>query len=170
MMKWSLRLLPFFIFLVLALVLFFQLGKDPQYMPSALVGQSVPDFRLVTLEGNDLVTSSHMPKQPYLINFWGTWCPACHVEHPFLVELAQQGVIIIGIDYKDEASAAKQWLAQKGNPYQLVLQDELGQFGLDMGVTGAPETFVVNGQGMITFRLQGVLNEQSWQEVQRHLQ
>lgn len=169
-MKWIVRLLPFVGFLALAVVLFFQLGKDPQYMPSALIGQPVPEFQLVTLNGNEVVSSSQLPQQAYLINFWGTWCPACHVEHPFLVDLANQGVKIIGIDYKDEASAAKQWLADKGNPYQWVLQDELGRFGLDMGVTGAPETFVVNSEGKIAFRLQGVLNEQSWQEVQRYLQ
>ncbi|RBO83259.1 DsbE family thiol:disulfide interchange protein [Marinomonas aquiplantarum] len=161
--------LPFLVFLVLGVVFYFLLGKDTQYMPSALIGQPVPSFQLVTLEGEQVKQTSDLPKGSYLINFWGTWCPSCHVEHPYLMTLAEQGVTIVGIDYKDQQAAAMQWLRDKGNPYTLVLMDELGQFGLDMGVTGAPETFVINAEGKIAYRLQGVLNAQSWQVIKAYL-
>jgi cytochrome c biogenesis protein CcmG/thiol:disulfide interchange protein DsbE len=157
------------LFLVLGAIFYLQLGKNTQYMPSALVGEKVPDFTLVSLETDQLVTQEDLPDGPYLINFWGTWCPACHLEHPFLVELADEGVIIIGIDYKDEKNLAQQWLAQKGNPYVNVLMDEIGHFGVDMGVTGAPETFVVDRSGMIVYRHQGVINAQNWPVIKGHL-
>jgi cytochrome c biogenesis protein CcmG/thiol:disulfide interchange protein DsbE len=168
-MRKILLFIPLVLFLVLGAIFYLQLGKNAQYMPSALVGEKVPDFTLVSLETDQLVTQEDLPDGPYLINFWGTWCPACHLEHPFLVELADEGVIIIGIDYKDEKNLAQQWLVQKGNPYANVLMDEIGHFGVDMGVTGAPETFVVDRSGMIVYRHQGVINAQNWPVIKGHL-
>jgi cytochrome c biogenesis protein CcmG/thiol:disulfide interchange protein DsbE len=168
-MRKILLFIPLVLFLVLGAIFYLQLGKNTQYMPSALVGEKVPDFTLVSLETDQLVTQEDLPDGPYLINFWGTWCPACHLEHPFLVELADEGVIIIGIDYKDEKNLAQQWLVQKGNPYVNVLMDEIGHFGVDMGVTGAPETFVVDRSGMIVYRHQGVINAQNWPVIKGHL-
>jgi len=168
-MRKILLFIPLVLFLVLGAIFYLQLGKNTQYMPSALVGEKVPDFTLVSLETDQLVTQEDLPDGPYLINFWGTWCPACHLEHSFLVELADEGVIIIGIDYKDEKNLAQQWLAQKGNPYVNVLMDEIGHFGVDMGVTGAPETFVVDRSGMIVYRHQGVINAQNWPVIKGHL-
>jgi cytochrome c biogenesis protein CcmG/thiol:disulfide interchange protein DsbE len=168
-MRKILFFIPLVLFLVLGVIFYQQLGKNTQYMPSALVGEKVPDFTLVSLETDQLVTQEDLPDGPYLINFWGTWCPACHLEHPFLVELADEGVIIIGIDYKDEKNLAQQWLVQKGNPYANVLMDEIGHFGVDMGVTGAPETFVVDRSGMIVYRHQGVINAQNWPVIKGHL-
>tara|TARA_R110000744_G_scaffold190287_1_gene309361 strand:+ start:5276 stop:5785 length:510 start_codon:yes stop_codon:yes gene_type:complete len=168
-MRKVLLFIPLVLFLVLGAIFYLQLGKNTQYMPSALVGEKVPDFTLVSLETDQLVTQEDLPDGPYLINFWGTWCPACHLEHPFLVELADEGVIIIGIDYKDEKNIAQQWLVQKGNPYANVLMDEIGHFGVDMGVTGAPETFVVDRSGMIVYRHQGVINAQNWPVIKGHL-
>jgi len=154
--------IPLAIFLVLGFAFYSQLGKNTQFMPSALIGKTVPEFTLVSLTTDQIVTHKDLPKTPYLINFWGTWCPACHIEHPFLNTLASEGITIIGIDYKDEQAPAKQWLEEKGNPYSMVLMDELGQFGVDMGITGAPETFVVNSDGHIVYRLQGIVNAESW--------
>ena len=168
-MRKVLLFIPLVLFLVLGAIFYLQLGKNTQYMPSALVGEKVPDFTLVSLETDQLVTQEDLPDGPYLINFWGTWCPACHLEHPFLIELADEGVIIIGIDYKDEKNLAQQWLVQKGNPYANVLMDEIGHFGVDMGVTGAPETFVVDRSGVIVYRHQGVINAQNWPVIKGHL-
>ncbi|MFT4574075.1 DsbE family thiol:disulfide interchange protein [Marinomonas primoryensis] len=168
-MRKVLLFIPLVLFLVLGAIFYLQLGKNTQYMPSALVGQKVPDFTLVSLETDQLVTQEDFSDGPYLINFWGTWCPACHLEHPFLIELADEGVIIIGIDYKDEKNLAQQWLAQKGNPYANVMMDEIGHFGVDMGVTGAPETFVVDRSGVIVHRHQGVINAQNWPVIKGHL-
>ncbi|MEO9655692.1 DsbE family thiol:disulfide interchange protein [Marinomonas sp.] len=164
-----LRFIPLLIFIGLGSVFYVQLDKNSQYVPSALIGKTVPEFTLVDLYSNELIRNADLPKTSYIINFWGTWCPACHIEHPFLVALAKQGVTIIGIDYKDEAVAAREWLEEKQNPYQRVLMDELGDFGLDLGVTGAPESFIVNAHGVITYRHQGVINASNWQEIKRYL-
>lgn len=169
-MRKILLFIPLFVFLILGVFFYLQLGKDTQYMPSALIGKKVPDFKLVSLETGQLLTQEDLPKQAYLINFWGTWCPACHVEHPFLVELAEQGVTLVGVDYKDEKALAEQWLAEKGNPYSMILMDELGHFGVDLGVTGAPETFVVNSYGDIVYRHQGPIAAENWPEIRGYLQ
>lgn len=161
--------LPLVAFLALGVMFYSQLGKDVNAMPSALIGQKVPSFTLVSLESDELVTHDNLPNGPYLLNFWGTWCPACHIEHPFLNILAQSGIAIIGIDYKDQKSLAQQWLQEKGNPYQQVLMDELGHFGLDMGVTGAPETFVIDSQGSVVYRHQGAINAQNWPIIRGYL-
>lgn len=163
--KKLLLLLPFLIFALLASIFFLQLGKDAQYMPSALIGKAMPDFTLVELESNQLTTKSDLEAKSYLVNFWGTWCPACSYEHEYLMELSYQGVPILGIDYKDDRQKAIKWLQERGNPYTLVLLDEVGKFGIDMGVTGAPETFVVNQQGVIVYRHQGIVDEHVWQEM-----
>lgn len=168
-MRKLLFFMPLAVFLVLGVVFYLQLGKDAQYMPSALVGKKVPDFTLVSLKDDQIYTHQDLPNTPYLINFWGTWCPACHVEHPFLMALANSGVPIIGIDYKDEKAPAEQWLEQKGNPYQVILMDEIGNFGVDMGVTGAPETFVVDRSGVVVYRHQGVINAENWPEIKGYM-
>lgn len=161
--------LPFLVFALLAGVFFSQLGKDTQYMPSALIGKPLPDFSLVDLETNKLVKKNDLEKGGYLINFWGTWCPACSFEHDYLMTLASQGINIVGIDYKDDTQEAIKWLEEKGDPYSVVLLDEMGNFGVDMGVTGAPETFVVNSQGEITYRHQGIVNADVWQTMKGYL-
>lgn len=168
-MRKLLFFVPLAVFLVLGVVFYLQLGKDTQYMPSALVGKKVPEFTLVSLLDDQVYTHKDLPNTPYLINFWGTWCPACHVEHPFLMELVNSGVPIIGIDYKDQKGLAEQWLEQKGNPYQVILIDEIGNFGVDMGVTGAPETFVVDRSGMVVYRHQGVINAENWPEIKGYM-
>lgn len=169
-MRKILLFIPLVIFLILSVFFYLQLGNDTQYMPSALIGKKVPSFKLVSLETDETLTQEDLPKQPYLINFWGTWCPACHVEHPFLVTLAEEGVTLVGVDYKDEKSLAEQWLIEKGNPYAMILMDELGYFGVDLGVTGAPETFVVNRSGQIVYRHQGPINADNWPEIKGYLQ
>ena len=168
-MRKLLFFIPLVVFLTLGVVFYLQLGKDTQYMPSALVGKKVPEFTLVSLQDDQVYTHKDLPNTPYLINFWGTWCPACHVEHPFLMELANSGVPIIGIDYKDQKDLAVQWLGQKGNPYQAILMDEIGNFGVDMGVTGAPETFVVDRSGVVVYRHQGVINAENWPEIKGYM-
>ncbi|WP_417504597.1 DsbE family thiol:disulfide interchange protein [Marinomonas gallaica] len=169
-MKKLLFFIPLIAFIALGVVFYQQLGKDTEYMPSALVGQPMPEFKLVDMASDSVVSNGAMPDEPYLLNFWATWCPSCSAEHAYLGELAEQGVNIVGIDYKDETLAAKQWLAERGNPYSLVLLDEMGQFGVDMGITGAPETFVVSATGEILYRHQGVVNEEVWQTLKEYMQ
>lgn len=170
-MKKLLFFIPFLAFVALGGVFYQQLGKDAEYMPSALVGKQIPDFKLVAMDSDTVVSNSAMPNEPYLLNFWATWCPSCSVEHAYLGELAEQGVNIVGVDYKDETPAAKKWLEERGNPYSLVLLDEMGRFGVDMGITGAPETFVVSAEGKILYRHQGVVDANVWENLlKEHMQ
>lgn len=169
MRKWVL-FLPLIVFIGLGIVLYKQLGANPKYMPSALIGKPVPDFTLVTLQADKVLDQSSLPKSAYLLNFWATWCPTCEEEHAYLNQLANQGIPIVGIDYKDDQKKAQQWLSIKSNPYQLVLMDELGKFGVDMGVTGAPETFIVNSKGIIVYRYQGAMDDVVWQKIKGYLQ
>ncbi|MCZ2723327.1 DsbE family thiol:disulfide interchange protein [Marinomonas sp. 15G1-11] len=164
-MKKLLVFIPLLVFAVLGSIFFMQLGKDTQYMPSALIDKPLPSVSLVDLHTNGIVTNDGLPSGPYLINFWGTWCPACSIEHNYLMALSEQGVPIVGIDYKDETSEAIKWLQERGDPYSHVLLDELGNFGVNMGVTGAPETFVVNSSGVVVYRHQGVVDDVVWETM-----
>jgi cytochrome c biogenesis protein CcmG/thiol:disulfide interchange protein DsbE len=163
--------LPLIAFVLLGGLFFFVQNNikegsyDPQALPSALVGQSLPEFQLPILNAadNKIATKKDLPSGWLLINVWATWCPSCHFEHAYLNKLAaDKDIKIIGIDYKDENAAAQQWLQEKGNPYALVLADQEGRFGLDLGVTGAPENFLVDPQGIVRLRWQGPLDETVW--------
>lgn len=160
--------LPLIIFLILVALFFgvqrrVQTGDySPTALPSALLNRPLPAFSLATLEGEQL-TREALPKRWMLVNVWATWCPTCHYEHPFLVELAERGVLILGVDYKDRREPARTWLAEKGDPYFATVFDEAGSLGLDLGVTGAPETYLVDAQGIVRFRYQGALDERVWQ-------
>lgn len=162
--------IPLLIFIVLASLLYWGLGRDPNAMPSALVGRSVPQFSLPKLDtggvGGDqtLLDETLFSGQVSLLNVWATWCPSCRIEHPYLLELAAQGVPIIGLDYKDEDAKAQRWLWDYGDPYQQVIVDQNGSLGLDLGVFGAPETYLIDSQGIIRFKHVGVLGERVWQK------
>ncbi|MBD2859029.1 DsbE family thiol:disulfide interchange protein [Spongiibacter sp. KMU-158] len=159
--------LPLIIFILMALLF---LGvqwrvKNGEYsptdLPSALINKPMPSFRLPTLDGG-VFSAADLPAEPVLVNVWATWCPTCHYEHPFLMKLAEQGVKILGVDYKDDAQAAQQLLDEKGDPYFASVADQSGQLGLDLGVTGAPETYLLDAQGTVLFRYQGALDQAVW--------
>ncbi len=160
--------IPLLVFVALAAMFFgvelrVQRGEyAPTDLPSALVNRPLPAFSLPALEDGRTLTNSDIQGEWFLLNVWATWCPTCHYEHPFLVALADQGVKIVSVDYKDNAEAAQRWLAEKGNPYVATLFDEAGDFGLDLGVTGAPETYLVDAAGIVRFRYQGALDQAIW--------
>ncbi|MFP8965908.1 DsbE family thiol:disulfide interchange protein [Pokkaliibacter sp. CJK22405] len=161
------RKLMFFLPLVIVIILggFFwkSLGKDPSLLPSVLIDKPLPDFRLASLADSEkMLTPQSMPKKPYLLNVWGTWCPACRIEHPFFTQLAQSGVNIIGVNYKDERSSAEKWLSDLGNPYLMNIFDDKGTLGLDLGVYGAPETYLVDSQGVIRYKHVGIVSAEVW--------
>lgn len=139
---------------------------NPQTLPSALVNKPFPAFTLRQLEQpTTILEQADLLGQVALVNVWATWCPSCHVEHGYLNYLAtEQGITIFGVNYKDKAPAAQRWLAEKGNPYRLNIFDPEGKLGLDMGVTGAPETYVIDHRGFVRMRFQGPINESVWQE------
>jgi len=162
--------LPLIIFLALVAAFLVQLqrnaqGDDPKNLESALVGKPVPAKTLPDLLSTKTFDESLFKQgKPLLLNVWATWCPTCYAEHQYLNHLAKQGVPIIGLDYKDNSEKAVKWLHDLGNPYQVVLKDEKGSFALDLGVYGAPETFIVDGKGVIHYRYAGDVNERVWQE------
>ncbi|MGK2915663.1 MAG: DsbE family thiol:disulfide interchange protein, partial [Porticoccaceae bacterium] len=139
---------PLLVFLILATVLFYGLGRDPTAMPSALIDRPMPAFKLPSLgEPTTQLDQSLFKGSVSLLNVWATWCPSCRAEHAFLTKIAGQGVPIIGVNYKDDSDAARRWLADYGNPYTANIVDADGTFGLDLGVFGAPETYVIDKDG-----------------------
>ena len=158
--------IPLLAFLALAIVLARGLGRDTEAMPSPLVGQPVPDFALPALVGGDgeLLTPEIFEGRWSLLNVWATWCPTCYIEHPYCIELARRGVAIVGINYKDDLDKARNYLANLGNPYTEVIIDERGTLAMDLGVYGAPETFVVDPEGRVRLRHAGEVNERVWRQ------
>ena len=124
--------LPVIIFVVMAAFLYLGLGKDPTQLPSVTIGQKVPEFSLPTLDSDlsQMYADENMLGQPLLMNVWATWCFSCLQEHPFFVKLAEQGIGIVGINYKDESGPAKEWLKKHGNPYVVTVYDSTGRLGL----------------------------------------
>jgi len=157
--------LPLILFAVMALFLFRGLSLDPRELPSALIDRPLPEFSLPALGEDRMLGRDNLIGQPALVNVWATWCVSCRVEHPYLQQLADTGVAILGVNYKDDDAAALKWLAELGNPYLLNVADREGSLGLDLGVYGAPETYVLDADGVIRYRHVGVVDERVWREV-----
>lgn len=156
--------LPLLAFLVLAGFLYRGLYRDPQTLPSALVGQPFPAFSLPGVVDERLFSRQDLLGRPALVNVWGTWCVACREEHPLLNQLKAQGVVIHGVNYKDDNASARRWLLEFHDPYQLDIRDDEGRLGLDLGVYGAPETFLIDAQGVVRYRHVGVVDQRVWDE------
>lgn len=164
-MKRALLLLPLLIFLGVAVFLYRGLFLDPSELPSALIGKPFPAFSLESVEaGEGTITETDLRGKAALVNVWGTWCVACRVEHPVLNALAEQGVLIHGVNYKDDLAAARKWLVDFHDPYDLNISDPEGSLGLDLGVYGAPETFLIDKRGVIRHKYVGVVDERVWRE------
>ena len=158
--------IPFVVFVVLSGLLYVGLSLDPNELPSVLIGKPVPEFNLPDLDNPDnQITPATMKGKPYLLNVWATWCPSCKYEHPYLVKLAESGVPIYGVNYKDDTEKARKLLQDMGNPYSANIVDEEGSLIMALGVYGAPETFVVDANGIIRYRLVGVVNEEIWKST-----
>ncbi len=158
--------LPLFLFAVLALFLFRGLSLDPTALPSALVDRPLPAFSLPALGTTETLTREDVIGEASLLNVWATWCISCRVEHPFLTGLAASGVPIIGLNYKEEKdSDALAWLDELGDPYTVNIADREGTLGLDLGVYGAPETYILDARGVIRYRHVGVVDSKVWLEV-----
>ena len=157
--------LPLALFLALAVLLARGLQLDPKALPSALIDRPLPEFSLPVLGKDKVLSRADVTGEGALFNVWATWCASCRVEHPYLGQLAREGVVIYGINYKDEDTAAIKWLDQLGDPYRLSLVDAEGSLGLDLGVYGAPETYLVDSDGVIRYRHVGVVDERVWTEI-----
>jgi len=166
---------PLAVFVVLGLLFWRGLSLDPNYMPSALLDKPVPEFDLPVLParenpiGLEHASAGLLKGKASLLNVWATWCVTCRQEHEFLVTLKNQGVPIYGINYKDNSQDAEQWLAKLHNPYVFSVIDSEGHLGMDLGVYGAPETYVLDKQGVIRYKHIGDVNSQVWAETLKPL-
>ncbi|HWK54830.1 MAG TPA: DsbE family thiol:disulfide interchange protein [Hyphomicrobiales bacterium] len=160
--------IPAAFFLIMLGLLFYGLGRDPNHVPSALVNRPLPEFSKPALfDEATTVDSSELRGGIFLVNVWATWCPPCHVEHPYLLEISQRekNVTFVGVNYKDDVGAARDFLTQRGNPFKYNLVDADGRLGIDLGVAGAPETFIVDANGTIRYRHVGVIDNRVWAET-----
>lgn len=159
-------LVPLGLFIALAALLFYGLKLDPRKVPSPLVGQPVPTFELESLlEPGKTVTSDILKGRISLVNVWASWCPSCRQEHAELIRIARESdVQMVGFNWKDERPAALEMLRRYGNPYVLSVFDPDNEVGIDWGVYGAPETFVVDAQGIIRHKRIGPIDRKVWEE------
>lgn len=164
-MRRLLLFIPIVLFILLSWLFFSMMENDPRELNSALIDKPFPSFTLPDLDDASVYRSARELKgQTHLVNVWATWCPACRAEHEYLVALRDRGVPIVGLNYKDNREAARRWLDELGNPYQHNIFDAEGRLGLDLGVYGAPETYVVDEQGIVRLRHVGIVNDQVWRD------
>ncbi|MEY3776196.1 MAG: hypothetical protein RIR83_220, partial [Pseudomonadota bacterium] len=161
------RLIPLGIFGVLIVFLVIGLSLKPKEIPSPLIGKIAPTFSLPVLnQENQIFTPSEMLGKVWLLNVWASWCVSCRAEHPLLNELAKMKLVpILGLNYKDQDPAALKWLTELGNPYDLSIVDAKGLVGIDYGVYGVPETFVIDQTGKVAFKHIGPITPDSMQKT-----
>jgi cytochrome c biogenesis protein CcmG/thiol:disulfide interchange protein DsbE len=162
-------LIPLAIFIALVGFLAVGLNRDPREVPSPLVGRPAPDFSLPKLAsdpaGAERFSPADMKGKVWLLNVWASWCVSCRVEHPVLMDFAKSGIApVVGLDYKDAAPDARQMLAQKGDPYILSAVDRDGRVGIDYGVYGVPETYVIDKAGTIRYKQIGPVTAEALQD------
>ena len=146
------------------LLLFFMILTNEDTYPGADYDQfKIPEFELKVLD-NTMTVNNDLLNGDYVLNVWASWCITCIIEHPYLTSLSKNGIPVIGLNYKDEQEDAIIWLKKYGNPYQTILHDYKGNLALDLGVTGAPETFLIS-DGKVIAHYQGEVNDQIWNDV-----
>src|SRR5579863_10546631 len=163
-MRRLLYLLPVILFVAVAayFVLALRPGRDPQFLPSALIDKPAPSFALAGLAGSDGLRLDALKGQVTLVNFFASWCEPCRDEHPVLMQLAKdQQIALYGIAYKDKPDDAEQFLKRLGDPYRSIGLDESGRTAIDFGVYGVPETYVIDKEGRIRKRFVGPLSERA---------
>lgn len=171
-MNKSSLLIPLVVFLILIVILALGFGlKDPHLLPSELIDRPFPEFGLSELNQKyPLVSHVDLRGEVSMVNVWATWCPACAVEHPQFLDIAKSKVVrLIGVNYKDDQQKARVWLQRKQDPYEFVIVDQNGRLGIDLGVYGAPETFVVDKMGVIQYRHVGAVTKEAWQNTLKPL-
>lgn len=162
-------LIPAALFAALALWFAAGLGRDPGYIPSMLIDGPAPAFSLPPIAGHERgLSSEDLIGQVSIVNIFGSWCATCAIEHPVLMEIAKEGIApIYGLDWKDEPGAGAAWLNQRGNPYAAIGDDADGRVAIDFGVTGAPETFIIDAEGRVRHKHVGEITRDHWARVLR---
>lgn len=141
------------------------MGNHSEVLPSPLIGKPVPAFEHQTLYTELTLTEKDFLGEPWLLNVFGSWCPSCQYEHPLVTALADSGKVkVVGLNWKDETADAKNWLQRWGDPYHEILVDYEGDTAINLGVYGAPETFLIDAQGIIRFKIAGVLSPEIIQQ------
>lgn len=158
--------IPVLAFLILAVFMWRGLYMDSRTLPSTLIDRELPEFELRTLEeGDQLVSNADLPNEPFILNIWGSYCLPCLQENPIFMSAREQGLVpIVGVNYKDRDNLARDWLDINGNPFSMNIVDDTGRYGIDLGVYGAPETFIVDENGVIRYKHIGTINYQAWQD------
>ncbi len=163
-MKRVLLFLPILVILAVCLLLFIGLQQDPKKIASALIDKPVPEFyQADLLQAERVLTHKDLPKRVFLLNVWGSWCGYCKQEHSFLMELAKS-IDIVGLNYRDKPQNGLAMLTQMGNPFILTINDSKGELALNLGVDGAPETYLIDQHGIVRYRYSGSLNPQVWRQ------
>jgi cytochrome c biogenesis protein CcmG/thiol:disulfide interchange protein DsbE len=154
---------PIAIFALVVAVFAAGLGRDPTKLPSMLIDKPLPSFDLPAVRSGDVgLKTADVIGEPRLLNVYASWCVSCRIEHPLLMQLKAEGIPIDGVDWKDEPLAAQQYLLNQGDPYRLTGNDKSGRAGIDMGVAAVPETFVVDRQGRVRYKVVGPITPQDW--------
>jgi len=165
-MKKGILISPIILFFLILLVFFYLLiiDRNPSELPSMLINKKVPAFEAkLLLENKIFISPGEFENETTLVNFFATWCKPCRDEHPYLKKLSDEKRLkIIGINYKDDSKRAVKWLEKLGNPYSSILVDPNARLGIDWGVYGLPETFIVNSNGMIKYRLVGPITKKNY--------
>lgn len=166
-MKRLVFLLPISLFLALAIWFAQGLNRDPRYIPSMLIDHPAPEFSLAAIEGRaEGFKASDFRGRVSMVNIFGSWCATCEIEHPVLMEIAREGVApIYGLDWKDKPGAGAAWLKERGDPYAKIGDDADGRVAIDFGVTGAPETFIVDANGKVRHKHVGAITMDDWRNV-----
>lgn len=163
-MKRLIFILPLALFIGLAIAFWVGLQRDPSKLPSQLIDRPVPEFALPpVVEGEPGLKTADLKGEPALLNVFASWCVPCRLEHPVLMRLSAEGVAVHGLDWKDDEGA--KWLAEHGDPYRRSGDDRSGRTGIDLGVTGVPETFVVDRHGRVRYKHVGVVTPEVWEDT-----
>ena len=169
-MKRILFLAPIGLFVVLVGVFFAGLHRDPSVLPSMLIGKPLPAFSVPAVrEGDRGVTHADFGGEPMLLNVFASTCGPCLIEHPLFMQLRRDGMKIVGLDWKEDPAAGAAWLAKHGDPYELAGSDANGRAGIDLGVSGTPETFVIDRQGKVRYRHVGAITPEDWEKTVKPL-
>ena len=165
-MKRLVFLVPIGIFIAVIVAFVAGLQRDPSILPSMLIGKPLPAFALAPMRpGAQGFSSAELAGEPVMVNVFASWCVVCKEEHPVLMALKDEGVKIVGLDWREEAPAGAHWLDVNGDPYARTGNDASGRVGIDMGVSGAPETFILDKQGRVRYRQVGAITPQVWRDT-----
>ena len=159
-------LIPLFALLIVSIIFAVGLTKDPRSIPSQLINQKFPSFSLSELnDAENIITEKDLLNKVSLVNVFGSWCAACITEHPFLMGISdKENINLIGMNWRDDRTKAIDWLNYYGDPYDKIIYDDESTLAIQLGVTGAPESFIIDFQDQIRYKHVGIINKRIWEK------